>query len=204
MLRSAGSIVDVPTAAAEVYPAAMPGEEVEMAESAASGAGFGWLFYALMTVVLWGLYGVLLHSGQTGMADPVNGRYKAFLFVGVAYMLTAVLAPLILLLSRGSEWSFPPGGVAWSLLAGIVGAAGAFGVLLAFGANGSPASVMSIIFAGAPIVNATVALLWHPPAGGLASLRWQFVVGILLAALGGFLVTAYKPPPAPAASHQLR
>jgi len=54
---------------------------------------------------------------------------------------------------------------------------------------------MSIIFAGAPIVNATAALLMHPPTGGFSGLRWQFVAGIALAALGGMLVTLYKPAP---------
>jgi drug/metabolite transporter (DMT)-like permease len=151
-----------------------------------------------MTVVTWGIYGIFLHSGQVAMGDPVNGRYKAFLFVGVAYFLTAILAPLAILALNGASWSFPARGMLWSLLAGLAGALGAFGVLLAFGAKGSPAVVMSIIFAGAPVVNAVVALLWHPPAGGLASLRWQFVAGILLAALGGCLVTLYKPPPGPA------
>ena len=60
-------------------------------------AGMTWLAFALMTVVSWGLYGVFLHSGQAGMADPALGRYKAFLFVGIAYFLTAVLAPLAML-----------------------------------------------------------------------------------------------------------
>ena len=91
------------------------------------------------------------------MADPLNGRYKAFLFVGIAYFLTAVLAPLAVLLLNGASWKYPPAGMAWSLLAGIAGAVGAFCVLLAFGAKGSPAVVMSIVFAGAPIVNAGVA-----------------------------------------------
>jgi drug/metabolite transporter (DMT)-like permease len=81
----------------------------------------------------------------------------------------------------------------WSLLAGFVGALGAFCVLLAFGAKGTPSAVMSIVFAGAPVVNAIVALALHPPAGGYRSLPWQFFVGILLAALGGFLVTKFKP-----------
>lgn len=129
------------------------------------------------------------------MGDPEMGRYKAFLFVGVAYFITAVVGPLVILGSSGTDWSFPVGGMSWSLLAGLVGAAGAFCVLLAFGAGGSPAVVMSIIFAGAPIVNAVVALIWHPPTGGFGVLRWQFVVGILLAALGGYMVTKYKPPP---------
>src|SRR3954468_7729749 len=133
-----------------------------------------WLMFALLTVVSWGVYGVFLHIGQTAMGDPVNGRYKAFLFVGIAYFLTAVLAPLALLVLRGASWNYPAKGMTWSLIAGIVGAIGAFGVLLAFGAKGNPAVVMSIVFAGAPIVNAAVAIGQHPPAGGFGSIRPQF------------------------------
>lgn len=169
----------------------------------AGGAGFAWLGFALMTVVSWGCYGVFLHTGQVAMADPVNGRYKAFLFVGIAYFITAVLAPLLILRMNGSDWAFPVQGLTWSLIAGTVGAAGAFFVLLAFGSGGTPTVVMAIVFAGAPIVNAFVAYAFHPPAGGLANLRWQFVLGILLAAVGGALVTLYKPDapaPAPAAT----
>jgi drug/metabolite transporter (DMT)-like permease len=95
----------------------------------------------------------------------------------------------------------------WSLLAGIAGAVGAFCVLLAFGAKGSPAAVMSIVFGGAPIVNAVVALLVHPPSGGESALRWQFILGIALAAIGGCLVTLYKPAPSkmpPAVTHQAK
>jgi hypothetical protein len=66
-------------------------------------------------------------------------------------------------------------------------------VLLAFGAKGTPAVVMSIVFAGAPIVNAIVAIWQHPPPGGFSSIKPQFYLGIILAALGGCLVTLYKP-----------
>lgn len=171
----------------------------------ASSAGWSWLGFALMTVVSWGCYGVFLHTGQMGMADPVNGRYKAFLFVGIAYFVTAVLAPLLILKLNGADWTFPAKGLTWSLIAGIVGAAGAFFVLLAFGSRGTPTVVMSIVFAGAPVVNAVVAYAFHPPAGGLANIRWQFILGILLAAGGGALVAFYKPdsvvpPPAPVAA----
>src|SRR5690348_608309 len=161
--------------------------------------GFTWLLFSLLTVASWGVYGVFLHSGQMGMADPVNGRYKAFLFVGIAYFLTAVLAPLALLMAKGASWSYPAKGMWWSLIAGVVGAIGAFGVLLAFGAKGTPAVVMSIVFAGAPVVNALYALWLHPPAGGWSAVRWQFFMGMVLAALGGCLVTLYKPNPATAA-----
>jgi hypothetical protein len=159
--------------------------------------GLTWLAFALLTVVSWGVYGVFLHTGQVAMGDPVNGRYKAFLFVGIAYFLTAVLAPLGLLWAKGAAFSgYTAKGMTWSLVAGIVGAIGAFGVLLAFGARGTPAAVMSIVFAGAPVVNATYSLWLHPPAGGWSSIRWPFFAGILLAAVGGCLVTYFKPAPA--------
>src|SRR6185436_19658776 len=103
-----------------------------------SQPGMTWLFFALLTVFSWGVYGVFLHTGQMAMADPVNGRYKAFLFVGIAYFLTAVLAPLAMLMARNATWVYPARGMWWSLIAGIVGAIGAFGVLLAFGAKGQP------------------------------------------------------------------
>ncbi len=165
-----------------------------------SSPGSAWITFALMTVACWGVYGIFLHSGQLNMADASNGRYKAFLWVGIAYFLIAVLAPAGMLLAAGSSWSMPAKGIMWSLLAGVVGAVGAFCVLLAFGAKGNPAVVMSIIFAGAPIVNAVVAIWMHPPAGGVGAIRWPFFLGILMAAGGGMLVTLYKPPPG-AVSH---
>lgn len=163
-----------------------------------------WLIFALMTVACWGLYGIFLHAGQVGMADKELGRYKAFLFVGIAYFITAVLAPLVvLLMSKNMNWAMPPKGMWLSLLAGILGAIGAFCVLLAMGSGAkagmSPGivavSVMSIIFAGAPIVNAIVAIVLHPPKGG--GISPLFIMGILLAAAGGFMVTKFKPNPGP-------
>jgi hypothetical protein len=158
-----------------------------------------WLAFALMTVASWGVYGILLHHGQTMMKDPQNSLYKSFLFVGLAYFLTAVLTPLGMLVLRHANWEYPKQGMLWSLIAGAAGAAGAFCVLLAFGnpfgERGTPTVVMSIVFGGAPIVTAVVSLLLHPPHDGWGSLKPQFYLGILLAALGGVLVTLYRPPP---------
>lgn len=162
-----------------------------------------WLFFAFLTVVSWGVYGVMLHKGQMGMADKDNGRYMAFLYVGIAYFLVAILGPIVLLKMQGGRmdfWNYPEKGLWWSLIAGVFGAVGAFGVLLAFGAKGTPAVVMSIVFAGAPVVNAIYSLIEHPPAGGWGSIKPQFYVGIVLAAVGGCLVTFYKPAPAAAKS----
>jgi hypothetical protein len=157
-----------------------------------------WFVYALLTVATWGLYGVFLHNGQLAMGDPVNGRYKAFLFVGIAYVITAVIAPLVMLKLNGATMSFPSKGLWISLFAGTLGAIGAFGTLLAFGAKGSPAVVMSIVFAGAPIVNSIASMMMHPPKDGISSVPWQFYLGMVLAAAGGCLVVYFKPPPAAA------
>jgi hypothetical protein len=54
------------------------------------------------------------------------------------------------------------------------------------------------VFAGAPVVNAAYSLWLHPPAGGWGTIRWPFFLGILLAAVGGCLVTYYKPAPSAA------
>ncbi len=157
-----------------------------------------WLFYVFLTVCTWGLYGVYLHSGQVAMQDPQFGRYKAFLFVGIAYFIFAVLAPLVLLKLQGSNFSFPSKGIWLSLFAGALGAIGAFGILLAFGAKGTPSVVMSIVFAGAPVINAVVSTWMNPPKDGFGGVPWQFYVGMLMAATGGCIVSLYKPTPAPA------
>jgi drug/metabolite transporter (DMT)-like permease len=164
-----------------------------------------WLAFALMTVVSWGLYGILLHHGQMMMADKSNALYKSFLFVGLAYFLTAVLAPLAMLIVRKATWTFPAPGMFWSLIAGVAGAAGAFCVLLAFGAKGLPPVVMSIVFGGAPLVTAVANFILHPPANGFSSIKPQFYLGILLLAAGGVLLTKYRPVgpgPAPAPATQ--
>ena len=48
-----------------------------------------WMLFAFLTVACWGLYGIFIHTGVMAFdpkADP-NARYKAFLFVGLAYFL---------------------------------------------------------------------------------------------------------------------
>ena len=66
-----------------------------------------WAIFAMMTVLTWGLYGAFLHKGTLGfgMADP-NARMKAFLFVGVAYFIVAIVGPLILIAISGKGFDF--------------------------------------------------------------------------------------------------
>ncbi|HEY3897232.1 MAG TPA: hypothetical protein VGM54_01380 [Chthoniobacter sp.] len=154
-----------------------------------------WLSFTLLTVACWGTYGIFLATGSEGMHDPANGRMKAFLFVGIAYFLAAVLAPLLILVLSGANWNYPVKGMVLSLLAGVVGAVGALGALLAFGAKGNPVTVMTIIFAGAPVLNAIIAMIIKPPAGGYSSVNPLFWLGLVLAIGGGFLVGKFKPGP---------
>lgn len=155
----------------------------------------------MLTVFCWGTYGIFLATGSESMHDPANGRMKAFLFVGIAYFLAAVLAPLLILVLSGANWDYPVKGMMLSLIAGIVGAVGALGALLAFGAKGNPAVVMTIIFAGAPVVNAIIALIVKPPAGGWSSIPFPFWLGMVFAVCGGALVTKYKPAPSHPQKH---
>jgi hypothetical protein len=166
--------------------------------------GNQWLLFALLTVVSWGVYGILLHKGQVAMGDPANGRYKAFLFVGIAYFVVAIIGPALVMKSNGASWQFTPRGMNWSFWAGVVGAIGAFGTLLALGAafgakvTNPPAVVMSIVFAGAPLVNALVSIAMDRFEGKKYALPVPFLLGIALAAVGGFMVVKFKPvAPAP-------
>ena len=171
------------------------------------------LFYVLGVVICWGLYSVFLHMGSVGMTiegakpDLMSNRMKAFLLVGIAYVLVAVVGPLIILKLRdagsATHWSFPSTGWKMSLVAGLLGAFGAFFLLMALSSDGGDAGmrkvliamVPTLVFAGAPLVNAMVSVtkegLWSktPP---------QFFAGLLLAAVGAGLVMYYKPSSGPA------
>ncbi|MFP6899783.1 MAG: hypothetical protein VCA36_02500 [Opitutales bacterium] len=162
---------------------------------------YQFMYWALLTVVCWGTYGVCMHIGSSNMGDSENGRIMAFLWVGIAYFLTAVVAPLVILKVKGGNvafWMYPTQGWRWSLIAGTLGAIGALGVLLSFGAMPKGTNlvpvIMSIIFAGAPIVNAIVSTTkeqyW-------AYVKPPFLLGICFAALGGVLVTKYAPKKPP-------
>ena len=66
-----------------------------------------------------------------------------------------------------------------------MGAIGAFGVLLAFGAKGTPAVVMSIVFAGAPVVS----------TGGLGSTGVNTATGAAGVGGGGSTVSSGRMLP---------
>jgi hypothetical protein len=156
-----------------------------------------WLMFASMTMVTWGLYGAYLHKGALAFGGE-GARMKAFFFVGVAYVLVAIIAPAIMLAFTKDGFNFfeTPAGVKLSLFAGILGAVGAFTALMALNTHpeknaNAPAQVMSVIFAGAPIVSAAYAFFMGTKT--FTDLDWRFLLGLVMAATGGALVTLFKP-----------
>src|SRR2546421_2760656 len=160
-----------------------------------------WHAFVLGAVLSWGVYVPVVHEGQKELGDgkPSAGSVRAFLCVGLAYFLTAVIIPLGLLafnLAGGEKLSFMRDGVfnregfIFATLGGVAGAAGALGIILAIKSGGKPLYIVPLVFAGAPIVSSIVSLLWHPPEEGAPD--WKFFAGILLAALGAGLVLYAK------------
>ena len=150
-----------------------------------------WLVFTLIATIASGTFGVLTHAGQKAMRDSANGQYKALLFAGIGYSLIASVGSGVMLAANGAQWSFPMKGLGLGILAGIAVVGVIFCNLLAFAAHGSPVVVVSIGAAGAPILNAAIAITLYPPAPG--SLRWEFIFGIAAAAIGGYMVTVYRP-----------
>lgn len=145
--------------------------------------------FILMAIVSWGAYVPTIHHGQLGFGEP-KGPLRAFLFVGIAYFLVAVLIPGILILNKAEPHEFPTKAISLSTLAGVFGALGALGVIFALKSGGKPIYVAPLVFAGAPIMNVFVTMVWDKPA---KAPTMPFYVGILLAAVGAALVLRFKP-----------
>ncbi len=153
------------------------------------------LSFVLLTVVSWGVYGPVLHHGQVGMGQEVQGRvvpsrWLPFICVGLAYFAIAVVAPLVKMALRGEPGPWNTRGVIYSLAAGAAGALGALGVILAFNFGGNPIYVMPLIFGGAPVVN-TALTMWMGKT--YRQVRWPFLLGLVLVVAGAALVLVYKP-----------
>lgn len=142
--------------------------------------------FVLLTIVCWGNYGPLMHEGQHHM----HSALRAFIGVGFAYFLIAVLVPAAMLKMSGEKGQWTRDGALLSLAAGAVGALGALGVILAFTFKGKAVYVMPLVFGGAPIVNTVVTMALAQNYGKISKL---FLSGIVIAALGAAGVLVFKP-----------
>ena len=146
-----------------------------------------WLIFVGGAILFWGSYVPMMHHGQVLLK---GGALRAFLCVGLAYFLTAVLIPLGLLGAKVEPWEFTTSGATFAFIAGVLGAAGALCIIMAIKTGGTPLYVAPLVFAGAPIVNVLISITWHKPK--TAPEIW-FYLGLLLAAVGAGLVLRFKP-----------
>jgi hypothetical protein len=152
---------------------------------------FQYLIFVLATIIFWGIYGPLLHDGQVKMGDPgPPSRIRPLICVGLAYFLIAVIVPLIVLWTKGEKGRWSISGFLWSLMAGIVGAFGAIGIVIAFVYHGSPVYVMPLVFGGAPVIN-TIVTMWMNRT--MRSASAAFFLGIAIVAAGAAGVMYFKP-----------
>src|SRR5262249_55252465 len=152
----------------------------------------------------------------------------SILCVGVAYFVLAVVIPIGLMAARDdASPNWRTVGLVFSGLAGVAGAVGAICVIFASKAavdtakleGVNPATyrmyIAPLIFCLAPLINTLLSMVWRPNAktGEWAVFHlevpgWKLPVGILLVAVGTYLVLMSKeeaeaskggpkPPPTP-------
>ncbi len=166
-----------------------------------------WTVYAFIAgaALSWGVYVPLVHDATS----KLGSNLRAFLMVGVAYFLVAVLVPSIFIFWKGDptaknpamlNWAIP--NMTWGLLAGISGAVGALCVIFAVKEAGAagPLIVAPLVFAGAPIVNTLASMTFLSHGKKFDAPSGLFYVGLLLAASGMAMVMLNKPKEAPKAA----
>lgn len=158
------------------------------------------LLFIAGAALSWGVYVPVVHKAATGL----NSNLRAFLFVGVAYFLVAVLVPVLMIFvlqfdpTQGARPNFDRGPVTWGIGAGVAGALGALCVIFAAKAAGGPLYVAPLVFAGAPIINTFATLLYFHPVKTAPD--WKFFLGLVMAAAGMVMVMIFKPVDAPHAT----
>jgi hypothetical protein len=172
-----------------------------------------WWVYVILAGLAWGVYVPLIFFGGTELTTrpgTIGGRLASILCVGIAYFLLGVVVPVLLMSVRDDakpEWKTT--GLVFSGLAGVAGAVGAICVIFASKAavdaakaeGVNPATyrmyIAPLIFSLAPAINTLLSLLWHPKAGDPWQFDfevpgWKLPAGIVLVALGTFLVLMSK------------
>lgn len=155
------------------------------------------LAFTAMTAFFWGIYGIVLHQGTRLMdlkektfQGDLGVSLRAFVGVGLAYFLIAVLVPVALLNRKRETGYWSVSGTIMSLFAGAVGALGALGVSMALAFKAQPIFVMPIVFGGAPVVNT---LLTSYLNRSFRQIKPLFLVGMAMVAVGMIGVFVNKP-----------
>lgn len=152
---------------------------------------FSVLPFVALTFFCWGMYGPILHEGQYAMGENgVPSSLRPLICVGVAYFIIAVIFPIAILKSKGEKGHWTISGFVWSFAAGVAGAIGALGIVLAFKFKGKPVYVMPLVFGLAPVVNTFVTMFM---ARSFKQASTIFYIGVLIVAVGAAGVMFFKP-----------
>lgn len=143
----------------------------------------------------WGLYVPTVHKA----AMQLGSSLRAFMFVGVAYFLVAVLIPAAMIFILKSDPTakanpnFDTTPVLLGIAAGVAGAIGALCVIFAAtkAGPGSAIFVAPLVFAGAPIINTIATITYFHPVKTMPD--WRFFLGLAMAAGGAAMVMIFKP-----------
>lgn len=158
------------------------------------------------TALCWGVYGPLLRWGHEAMAagDHSAGRMRPFICVGLAYLVVAIVLPILLMQFLGydrgaglfSGWTFS--GITWSFIAGTAGALGAFGLLVALGSGALPGTVMPLVFGFAPAVSTlfTLYIITSDKTKEVVISPF-FFVGLIMIGFGAVVTLMFQPKPKP-------
>lgn len=152
----------------------------------------------ILAALCWGSYGPFLHIGQMKMG---GSRLRPFLCVGIAYLIIAVVLPLMMISARTDNGSYTWLGMTWSIGAGAAGAIGALGIIMAFNYGGKPIFVMPLVFGFAPVVNTLFSIL---QMNAFDRVKPEFYASIVVVILGAVTVLLFPPKskghgPAPSA-----
>ncbi len=155
-----------------------------------------WMVFVGLAGLSWGIYVPLIAQGGKGL----RSSYAAILCVGAAYLVIAIVLPLLIMWWKQMRPAWNISGVTFATLAGAAGALGALCVVFAtFEFGGDRLYVAPVIFALAPVINTILSLLWQPLPGDAfrfgapaQSPGWKFYLGMVLAGLGAALVLYSK------------
>jgi hypothetical protein len=154
--------------------------------------GYRYLAFVAATMLCWGVYAPILQSGQKYMGfEGKPSRIEPLICVGIAYFLVAVLVPVVVLFTKGETGRWSIRGFTWSFVAGIIGAFGAVGMIVALENHGNPVYVVPLVFGGAPIINTIVTMAMNR---SLREASYPFYAGVAIVALGAAGVMFFKPP----------
>lgn len=145
-----------------------------------------WLVFVVVAALSWGAYIPTIRIGQVALGSP----FRAFLFISLAYTIMGIVVSGGMLSLSNQPGAYTMRGMTISTLAGLLGAAGALGVVLALYNGGTPTTVTPLIFSFAPIVGVVVGMLITPPRAAIDPL---FYVGIVVVAIGTAMVLTYQP-----------